>query len=189
MKKIIIGTVVGAIIFFAYQSLMWAGGFHKDLWTYSPEQEAVLQSMNDHHLSDGLHVIPYPDPALKKSDKEIRDEMMENVGKPWAMVFYHSSMQGEDPVTIMKGGLHALLAVLLAALVIYYGAFSSFGSRLLTGWSFGLFAIIQGAMSDMNWWGFPWSFIKPQVIDLTLGWALCCIWLAWYVKKPVSKAA
>lgn len=187
MKKIIIGTIVGAIIFFAYQSLAWVGGFHNDFSTYSAGQDAALQTMIDNHMSDGLHVLPEPDPAVFKDHKKAHEEMEKNVGKPWAMVFYHSSMHPEDPSMIMKGFLHSLLAVLLVTLVLYYGNFSSFGSRFLTGWAFGLFAIIQCTMSDMNWWGFPWSFAKAQLIDLTLGWGICCIWLAWYIKRATPK--
>ena len=189
MKKIIIGTLIGTIIFFAYQSAMWVGGFHKNLWSYSAEQNKILQSMSDAHLQEALYVMPDPNPNGTMDHNKAHDEMTKYVGKPWAMVFYHPVMHGEDMGMILKGLMHSLFAALIAAMVIYYGAFSSFSSRFFTGWSFGLFAIVQGPMNELNWWSFPWSFVQPQVIDLTVGWALCSIWLAWYVKRSKSASA
>jgi hypothetical protein len=52
--------------------------------------------------------------------------------------------------------------------------------------SFAVFTLAQGVLSNMNWWSFPWGFIKPQVFDLVIGWGLCSAWLGWYVR---SKAA
>ena len=90
MKKIIIGTLVGTIIFFAYQTAMWMGGLHNDIWIYSPNQDKALQAMNDAGFKEGLYVIPSSDPATTSRDK-MHEEMMKNIGKPWAMVFYHPS--------------------------------------------------------------------------------------------------
>jgi hypothetical protein len=182
MKKIIIGTLVGTVIFFAYQTTMWVGGLHKDFWIYSANGDKVLQAMNDAGLQEGLYVLPSSDPATT-DQKKMHEEMMKNVGKPWAMVFYHPSMHGEDTSTIIRGFIHALLAVLVATMVLYFGGFSSFGSRFLASWAFGIFAICLGPYNDMNWWNFPRSFVQLQVIDLSLGWGICCIWLAWFVKK------
>jgi hypothetical protein len=49
--------------------------------------------------------------------------------------------------------------------------------------AFAAFALFQGALNNMNWWDFPWSFVRPQVMDLTIGWGVTSIWLAYYVKK------
>jgi hypothetical protein len=183
MKKIILGTIVGTLIFFSYQSIMWMGGFHKDLWNYSPNQDVVLQSITTNLTKDGLYHIPSVDPGAPDLKQQEEKLMEENVGKPWAMVFYHSSMHGFEPGYILMGIWYSFVACLIVCLVLYSGGFGSFGSRFLVCIGFGLFALAQGVMDEMNWWAFPWSFIKPQVIDLTFGWGLTSLWLAGYVKK------
>jgi len=187
MGRIIIGTLVGTVLLFMLQGLMWEGGIHKDMWQYSTKQDSMFEQIKSYGLPEGLYVFPAVDPAMGHTKE--KEMYMKGVGKPWAMLFYHPSMHGEDMHILVMGILHALIACLLACMVIYYGRFSSFGSRFLTGLSFGLFTIVQGVMPNLNWWGFPWSFIRPQVVDLTLIWGICCIWFAIYVKRKEPKGA
>jgi len=187
MKKIIIGTIVGTVIFFLYQSAMWMGGFHNNLSIYSSVQDSVLKQMNDLHFTEGVYFIPSADPAAKDYQKEMQEKMKTSVGKPWAMVFYHSSMKDVETPYILMGLLYTFISILIAVTVLYYAKFGSFTARFLAVMAFGLFTIFQSVLSDMNWWNYPWNFIKPHVVDLTFGWALCAVWLAFYVKNKVPK--
>lgn len=190
MKKVIIGTIVGAVIYFGYQSIMWLGGLHNDFTSYSPRQYQVMQYLSQNILSDGLYVMPYVDPDMANKKKE-REKLQEtNTGKPWAMIFYHNSLQGMKADSIIRGFLYTLLACLIASLVLYNGNYSSFGIRFLIAMAFAVFALSQGVLDNMTWWSFPWSFIKTKVVDLTIGWGICSLWLAWFVnKQALSRTA
>jgi hypothetical protein len=183
MKRILIGTLVGTIIYFAYQSFAWMSGFHDDFGLYTPNQEPIMQVLNENLQKDGLYYLPSIDPNRADYQTEHQKLMEESVGKPWTMIFYHKAMDSMSFMYILKGLLYALVACLLASLVMFYGSFGSFFARFLVSMAFSIFAISQGVMDELNWWSYPWSFIKPQVIDLTLGWGLCSLWLAFYVKK------
>jgi hypothetical protein len=183
MKRILIGTLVGALVFFAYQSIAWMSGFHDDFALYSPNQETILQSLNENLKKDGLYYLPSIDPQSSDYQEKHQEQMKECVGKPWAMVFYHKAMGDMSISYILMGFLYSLIANLMVTLLLFFGKFGSFAGRFLVSMSVAIFAISQGVMDEFNWWSYPWSFIKPQVIDLTLGWGLCSLWLAYFVKN------
>jgi hypothetical protein len=182
MKRIIIGALVGAIIFFVFQAAMWMGGIHKDVYSYTPNQEQILDNLNRNLSAEGMYMIPALDPASNPTHEQEEAYMAQNVGKPWAMVFYHTSMSGMDPMYLVKGFLYAFIAAFMTAMVLYYGKFDAFSTRWMVAMSFAVFTLCQGVLDEMNWWSYPWSFIRPQVIDMILGWGLTSVWLGKYVK-------
>jgi hypothetical protein len=188
MLRVLIGTLVGAIIFFGFQAAMWMGGFHDDVFKYTAKQDSIVQYLSNNGLEDGVYAMPLPDPKAAKTHKEMEESMKSHVGKPWAMVFYHSSMKGEDPGMLMRGAMHALLAALLVSLVLYNGRFATFGSRFLVSMAFAAFALCLCTFSDMNWWQYPWSYSKAAVMDLAMGWGIASLWLAFYVRRKVTGA-
>jgi len=182
MKKILINTVVATVIFFAWQSLMWMGGFNDGFSSYTPKQDALMESLNANLDKDGMYMLPSVDPNLPNA-KEMEEKLMqERMGKPWAMINFHKSMEFTYSYMII-GLVYTLLACLIASMVVYHGQFLTFSSRFLVAFAFGLFTLTQGVLDDMNWWSYPWSFVKPEVMDLTLGWGLTSLWTAWYLRR------
>jgi hypothetical protein len=184
MKRIIIGTLVASLIFYAYQMIMWMGGIHSMPFSYTPNQDSIINNLNSNLSTDGVYHIPFVDPSLPDQENLHKEFMEKSVGKPWALVFYFQSMDAFGTVTMVKGFLYTLICCLLAVMVLYHGNFPSFQGRFGVGMAFSIFCLFQGVLGDMNWWGFPWSFVKAQVIDLTVGWALVSLWMAKYVKRP-----
>lgn len=186
MKRIIIGVIVGTVIYFAYQSAMWMSGIHSGFGKYTPNQTAIMQNLNQNITEDGMYWMPTADP--KAPDYEAQEEKMmtENVGKPWAMVFYHKAMPGMTAGYVLMGVFYTVLGCLVACLLIYYGNFASFGTRFLASMALAAFALSQCVLDDMNWMSYPWHFVQPQVIDLILGWGITSVWLAWFVKRVQS---
>jgi hypothetical protein len=185
MNRIIIGTIVGAIIFFGYQAAMWMGGIHSNYTNYTPRQDSIMAYLNQNLAEEGLYMMPTVDPAVPDRMAAEEEMMKQSEGKPWAMVFYHKRMMGMEPSYLLMGFVYALIAALLVSLVLYAGNFLTFGTRFLVSLAFGGFALAQGVMDEMNWWSYPWSFIQPQVLDLTLGWGICSLWLAFYVRRKL----
>ncbi|HTX87699.1 MAG TPA: hypothetical protein VMC08_01830 [Bacteroidales bacterium] len=183
MKRVIIGAVVGTVIYFLFQTLMWEGGFHRNFYTYTPNQDTILSTLNKNLTAEGLYVIPMADPLSPTFKEDMKKKEALMPGKPWAMVFYHPVMAGFEAGYLLRGILYVLISCLLASLVIYYGKFDTFGARFLVAMAFSFFALSQGVLNNMNWWSYPWKFIQPEVIDLTIGWAICSVWLAWFVKR------
>ncbi|HNY03661.1 MAG TPA: hypothetical protein PKG48_13775 [Bacteroidales bacterium] len=184
MKRIIIGAIVGTIILFAFQALMWMGGCNREFYRYAPMQDSLLSRMSKTLPGEGLYSMPMADPTAadyNAKQAEIRNKL---VGKPWAMVFYHTKMDYSG-MGFLYGILGSLIASLFVATVLYAGKFGNFAARFAVVFAFGLFALIMGPLSDMNWWSFPWSFIRPKVLDLVIGWGLVSVWMGWFVKPKV----
>jgi hypothetical protein len=187
MKKIIIGTMVGTVIYFVFQAVMWEGGFHRDFYTYAAKQDTVLSVLSANLPGEGLFMMPMADPKSPdfKVQQEAREKQMP--GNPWALVFYHPKMTFSVAYLLM-GILYALIAVLVTASVLYHAGFRGFWGRFAVSMAFAAFTLAQAVLSGMNWWSFPWSFVKPQVTDLIFGWGLCSVWLAWYVRPKPAPA-
>jgi hypothetical protein len=188
MKRVIICAVVGTVIFFGWQMLMWMGGFNDGFSSYTPKQDTIMQTLDANLDKDGMYFMPSVDPALPDAKDQEEKLMKERMGKPWAMINYHKSMEYEISYMLL-GVLYALLACLVATLVIYYGKFNSFRDCFLVAFSFGLFTLFQGVLDDMNWWGYPWTFVRPEVMDLTVGWGITSLWIGWFLKRQGSVQA
>jgi hypothetical protein len=187
MKKVILGALIGAVIFFVFQTIMWMGGFHNDFSTYSPNQAAVMQALNTNLNKDGAYMMPSADLTAPDAEAQSEKLMKDGVGKPWAMVFYHTQMKGMEPIYMIRGFLYLLIACLIVAFVLHNGGFNSFGKRFGVSMGFSIFALLQCTLTEMNWWDFPWHYVKSTVFDLTIGWAIVSLWFAWYVKEKGVK--
>ena len=182
MKRVIIGAVVAALIYFGIQTLMWVGGFHRDFYSYAAKQDTILSALSAHLPAEGMYMMPMADnqsPDFKTQQEQIEKTM---TGNPWAMVFFHPEMAEFSPRTMILGFGYTLLGAFLAALILFMGKFPTFWSRFTVSMLFAVFALALGPMSTMNWWEFPWNFVKAQVLDLAIGWTLCSLWLGWFVK-------
>lgn len=182
MKKVIIGALVGAIIFFVFETAVWMGGFHNDFSKYTPNQGAIMQTLNNGLNENGAYMMPSVDQTLPNAAELQEKAYNEGKGKPWAMVFYHTQMNGMDPSYMIKGFLYSLLACFLVSLTLFRGNFNTFGSRFSIAMCFSLFALLQCTLTEMNWWDFPWHYVKSTVFDMIVGWGLVSLWLAKYVK-------
>ena len=183
MKKIIIGTLVGTVIFFVYESIMWEGGLHDNFSSYTANQSVILNTLGQNLNADGLYFMPFIDPASPTKKQDMEKMWTNNVGKPWAMIFYHKSQQEMNMCYMLMGLLYTLIASLITSLVLFYGSFTTFNARFLVSMGFAIFTLCQGVLDSANWFSYPWSFVKPEIIDLTLGWGICSAWFAWYFKK------
>ncbi len=183
MKKILIGTLVGTILFFLYQTTMWMGGIHGNFANYTTKQNEIISALSQNLDSEGLYLIPMADPGSPNKVQEEENLMKNHTGKPWAMIFYHPSLDGMSMSYILVGILYSLIACLITSLILFYGNFSGFQARFLVSMAFAVFTLAQGVLDDMNWWSYPWSFVKTEVLDLTLGWAMVSVWFAWFFKK------
>ncbi len=182
MKRVIIGALVATVIYFGFQTALWMGGCHKDFYTHAAKQDTILVCLSANLPGEGHYMMPMADQNSK--DFKSRQQELEKhmVGNPWAMVFYHPKMKDFSATTLLIGLLFAFIAAFIAAFIMYMGKFPCFWSRFTVSMMIAVFALVQGVLGNLNWWEFPWSFVKPQVIDLAAGWTLCSLWLGWFVR-------
>lgn len=191
MKKIMIGSLVGAIILFVWSFLAWAIlPLHLHTFMHTPAQDAVLKILAESNMETGAYFLPMADNRnVSGFDSKYHEEgervMKENAGKPMASVYYLKEGYTMGASNMLKGFLFNFLAVLAACILLVPGfsMSSSFFGRWWLALLVGLLLSASGPLIQYNWIGFPWNYTMDMIIDHFLNWAIVGLWLAWYFRK------
>ena len=116
--------------------------------------------------------------------KAMEQNMKDMVGKSNAIIFYTKQTAAMDPMQIVRGIIIDLFAVMSAAIILLLASdkLRTFYMRFWVVLLIGFIVALNSYMLDWNWMGFPWHFIKRELVDVFVEWALVGLWLAWYFK-------
>src|SRR5256885_15260227 len=90
MKKWVIGSIVGAILLFAWQFVSWsAAGLHEKEFKYTSSQDQLMNTLSASIKEDGQYLLPQAAPGATMQEKQKQMEQLN--GKPYAMIVYKSS--------------------------------------------------------------------------------------------------
>jgi hypothetical protein len=185
MKKYLIGSLVGGIIVFLWQGISWMGiGIHSDSMKYNPAQDNIMSVLSANIKEDGAYMLPSA-PTMKERE----DMMKQSEGKPWASVIYHNAMSGDMTRRFIRC---VLVDIFLVISLIYMLTRSGtpIGRRIFSASvAFGLATWLWTMYMGHIWFDLPWHMIKGDLIDSLVAWALCGIWLGWWLNRPGNKAA
>lgn len=185
MKKWIVGSLVGAIIVFAWQATSWTFlGIHAGEEKYTPAQDQILSTLNSANLEDGMYMLPNAKPGA--SMDEHQDLMKQNEGKPWAWVIYSNKMNIGMTGPMVIGFIVDLVLVILLISILVRGGLPSFMGIFTGAIAVGVFTFLWGPYMERNWYNVPWSVIQGHLVDAVVAWGLCGLWLAWWLRKPVN---
>ena len=191
MKKLLIGSLVGAIILFIWGFFAWAlSPLHLHTYSYSPVQDSVLRVLAEGNVETGAYVFPMADNRNAKAfdgdyQKESQRVMTENSGKPMATVYYLKEGYQMGGLTMLRGFLFNFLAVLAASIILVpaFTTLNTFFGRWWLTLVIGLLLNAAGPLLHYNWMGAPWPFTVDMVLDNFLNWGITGLWLAWYFRK------
>lgn len=191
MKKILIGSLVGAVILFIWSFLAWAIlPLHLHTFMYTPSQDSILQVLANGNMESGAYWMPMADNRNVSSfDSKYQEEtervMTESAGKPMATVLYLKEGYNMGGSTMLKGFLFNFLAVLAASILLApaFASMSSFFGRWWLSLVVGLLVCASGPLIQYNWLGLPWDYTVDMLIDTFLNWGITGLWLAWYFKN------
>lgn len=185
MKKWVIGSLVGAIIVFVWQAASWMFlGIHAGEMKYTPAQDQVLATLASSNLEDGMYMLPNAKPGTSMEEHENMRKQME--GKPWAWVLYSNKMNIGMTGPMIIGFVVDLILVVLLISILVRGGLPSFIGIFSGAISVGIFTFLWGPYMERNWYNVPWSAIIGHLYDAIIAWALCGLWLAWWLRRPVS---
>ena len=182
MKKWLIGSLVGAIIVFAWQFLSWSLlGIHDDAVKYHPDQDNIMNYLSSTFTEEGAYMLPTAKPGTPQSEHEALVKQME--GKPWASVIYHKEFHSNMPRQMTRGFLVDLFLV-FSLIYILTRAGTPTALRIFAGSvAVGLFSFLWGPYTGHNWFDLPMGMIKGDLIDAFAAWGLCGIWLGWWLNR------
>jgi hypothetical protein len=184
MKKLLIGSLVGAILLFGWQAVSWTAiGVHDNSYKYISNQDSVMTFLVKNLASDGEYLVPRADPQLSKEERMKQEETL--MSKPWALIHFHQTGETDMTKTLLKGFAGSFICVLLVCLVIRkfdlpYKTFFSLFTAVLT---FGVISFLFVWYNQHNWFQTSWNFLWGEMVDDFVGWGLVGAWLGWYYKK------
>jgi TRAP-type uncharacterized transport system fused permease subunit len=182
MKKLIIGSFVGAILLFVWQALSWTMLHnHENAYKYTPAQYEVMTSLQNNLKEDGQYMIPRGAPGASREEMEKLGKELN--GKPWAIVTYHSAYKFDMVMPMVRGFLIALISVLLVCLLIQKFARKNMSSIFGSVFSIGLICFIFVWYNQHNWFQTSWDVLRGELIDNLAGWGFCGLWLGWWYSK------
>lgn len=194
MKKIIIGSFVGAIILFIWSFLAWAIlPIHLHTFMYTPAQDELLKVLADNQVETGAYGIPMADnrniSAFDTKYQEDSEKLMQDYqGKPSATVYYKKEGYNMDASTLLKGFLFDFLATLAACIILVPGftVMNSFFGRWWLVLVLGFLLSASGPLLQYNWMGYPWKFTFDMILDNLLNWGITGLWFAYYFNNKKS---
>jgi len=180
MKKIFLGSLVGGVIIFVTQFLSWGLlDLHRPAQQYTSKQSDILAYLNTQFDSSGGYLIPT---TPKGASMDEQNKLMEDaMGKSWAQIYYHKSMDANMGVNMVKNFITNIIMVMLFCWIISGYAANNFTKTFLAAIFTGLIVFLHGAYTQHIWYQ---SFdLGAHLTDYLVSWGLVGIWLGWLFNR------
>jgi hypothetical protein len=180
MKKLIIGALVGGLIIFIWQTLSWTVlNLHHASQEYTPKQDSIMNYLNNQFSEDGSYLLPSYPPGT--SYEEMQKQMEFTKGKPWMQIQYHKVMNTNMGANIAKGLVVNIIMVAFLCWIMMKLSPASFGTIFTACLFTGIIVFINSPYTVHIW--YIKADIMAHLYDALISWALCGIWLGWWLKK------
>ena len=180
MKKTIIGGIVGGILIFVWQTLSWTVlDLHRPGQDFTPKQDSIISYLNSQFNEDGAYMVP----SIPKgaSSEEMEQIMKDHYGKPWAEIQYHSKMEYNMPMNMLRGLLvDIVIVIMLCWLLAKYGN-NSMGKTFISCLFVGFISFLNIIYTKDIWYHV--FDVNAYMIDTVVSWGLCGIWLGWFLNR------
>ncbi len=182
MKKMLIGSLVGAILIFGWQFFSWTvSGIHDAEAKHLDTQDAIMQTLNENIKADGVYILPSAPAGTSMEKMEAIGKA--NEGKPWAMITYKTKYVNNMPNAMFRGFLIDLVIVLLLISILMKGGAPDMKGAVVGSVIIGIMTFLWGPYMMHNWFQTPWDTMTGPMIDAVVPWALCGVWLGWWLRR------
>lgn len=185
MNKLVIGSLVGGILIFIWQTLSWAAlNLHHASQEYTPHQDSILRYLNTQFSEDGAYLLPnYPEGT---SREEMEKQMDVNKGRPWVQIQYHKALNVNMGANIFRGLIVDIIMVAFACWILLKIPAPGMGVIFGACLSIGIIVFINSPYTIHIW--YPKADIMIHLLDALVSWALCGIWLGWWLNRKARTA-
>jgi len=175
----IIGALVGGLILFFWQFLSWEGlQIHKSQTGYTAAQDEILACLKSSGIDEGSYFLP--NAPFSISGKERQTIMKSFIGKPWATLHYHNSMQANMGLNLFRGFIVNFASVMLLCYILLGNPSLDFKKVMIASIGVGLISYMTMPYMRSIW--FQTNSI-PELIDVLVQWTVTGLFLAWYLPK------
>ena len=183
MTRTIIGAVVGGILIFLWQFASWTAlDLHRPQQMYTPNQDTILNFLNDQIAADGAFYMPtVPQGASAEENQALYEK---SIGKPWAQVFFHKEMKDNMIRNMIRGLLINIITVWLFIWIVGKISKSSFLTVLLAALATGLIVFFNEPYTTHIW--FETFDLNASLVDALVSWGLAGLWLGWWLNRKAK---
>lgn len=184
MKKSLIASIVGGMIIFFWQFLSNAAlDLHRPASQYTPHQDSILAFLST-HLKEGKYFLPNTPDNATSTEKQALMEVSD--GRPWAIIDYKEQMNTGMGMNLIRGLLTDIVMVWLLCWILLKGKFDRFNAIVTASVLIGFISFLYFPYANFVWYESPG--IYADLLDSIAGWALCGIWLGYYLKIKKTSA-
>lgn len=178
MKKQLIASLVGGLILFLWQFLSWSMlNIHASEFQYTANQDQIMENLAQ-NLEEGSYFMPGVPPG---SSNEAQQAAMENsIGKPWATISYHKSMDMSMGMNMFRGFTADILAAFFLVWLLMKFSAVDMKTAVFAALALGGASYITTAYLSSIW--FESSSIG-YLIDAVVEWGLVGVWLGWWLPR------
>jgi len=186
MKKFLIGALVGGIVIFIWQTLSWTVlNLHHAGQEYTPKQDSILHYLNSQLSEDGSYYLPNFPPGI--SSEEMEKRMDAAKGRPWAQIQYHKALNMNMGANIIRGLIVDIIMVGFVCWILMRISPIGFGTIFIATLFVGIIVFINSPYTLHIW--YPKADIMAHLADALVSWALCGLWLGWWLSRGRGAAA
>ena len=175
-KSLIMGTIFGAIILFAWIAFSWMVlPWHCTPLKKFADENSVAAIIMSNTTDDGIYVLP------NLCGDEGRAEQNMEASEKGPLVFTTVRRDGYD-FSSPKPYIISLVIQLIGAFFVTYLLLqireSTYWERVWFVTAFGIAAGVLAAFPNWNWWGFTFDYALVEFLDFVIGWFLAGLALA-----------
>ena len=192
MKQIILGGVIGGVIFFVWSIMAWVIlPLHEPHLHRIQNEDAMISALQP-LLSDHA-VYMFPKGPGMSGDKAAMDAWAEKMRRgPTGLIIYNP--KGTDPMMPSQMVIGLILDILSAALIAWFlsrstAVAASYFARVMYCAMFAIFVTVYTHLMSWNWMGFPGDFTSGMILDSIVGCILAGLGISAVVKPPKTESA
>jgi hypothetical protein len=191
MRALILGTLLGGLVAFAWSTVSWEllGWHEKTMATFQNEDD-VAGVIRSHAPRDGTYILPgQPQAAgMTAEQKNVAlSLMMEKAQRgPLVVATVRLGGFGSFGRAMAIQALSLLAAAFLLTWLLLQTRGLSYARRVAFVAVAGFAAGVIVDIPNWNWWGFSGAYTAVDIADFTIMWLLAGLVIAKIAKPPVT---
>ena len=187
MKSLLLGTILGGFVAFAWSSLSWEViGWHEKTMASFQNADDVSAVISSHAPQDGTYMLPgAPPPGGSAEERKAAEaalvEKMQN--GPIVVAAVRRGGFGSFGRALVIQALSLMAAAFLLTWMLLQTSGLSYARKVLFLAVAGLAASVIVDLPNWNWWGFSGPYTLVNLADSTITWLLAGLVIA-KVAKP-----
>jgi len=182
MKKWLVGSLVGAILLFAWQTVAWTvANLHSKEYRYVSSQDQIMTTLSSAIKEDGQYVLPQAAPGSSYQEKQKHMEQIN--GKPVATITYISAYKTDMVTPIIRNFVVDIVMLIILIFLLSRMATLSFGSVWMCTLAIGFVAWLWYPYTQNIWFQTPIEIVTGALMDWFVGYSLVGLWLGFWLPR------